>query len=62
LECPNPLCTGTGLRGQRGWIYQVGVSKSRAPLFIQNMRTKHKNSRALLSILCTKMTGFYRLL
>jgi transcription elongation factor Elf1/integrase len=22
LECPNPLCTGIGPRGQRGWIYK----------------------------------------
>jgi len=32
LECPNPLCTGIGPRGQRGWIYKYqssGFSKCR---------------------------------
>ena len=29
LECPNPLCTGIGPRGQRGWIYQFGKNLSR---------------------------------
>jgi transcription elongation factor Elf1 len=26
LECPNPLCTGIGPRGQRGWVYKLGNS------------------------------------
>ena len=26
LECPNPLCTGIGPRGQRGWVYKRGNS------------------------------------
>jgi hypothetical protein len=32
LECPNPLCTGIGSRGQRGWIYKyddLGYSRCR---------------------------------
>jgi transcription elongation factor Elf1/integrase len=32
LECPNPLCTGIGPRGQRGWIYKyndLGYSRCR---------------------------------
>ena len=24
IECPNPLCTGVGHNGQKGWIYKLG--------------------------------------
>ena len=26
-ECPNPLCTGVGHNGQKGWIYEFGKQK-----------------------------------
>ena len=46
IECPNPLCTGVGHNGQKGWIYELGKERCKCRFCKIGFKSKSTHSCA----------------